>query len=302
MAVSPTLFQKSHMKFFFVFFSLTALVYAEKPDGAQLFTTNCSACHLPDQMVVGPSLVEIRTLYMGKPDDFLKWCVAPQKKRPNAIEMPSMVHVGDEGLKLIYEHIMKVSAGLKEVQQKKGDPYAASPVQAKRPQVQRIFMPNAGPAAVAVAVDSLVSLCWDAGECRLRYAWNGGFIDGYPYWQGNGSSLAKIVGTVRYTEKASPFKSMGEMKFSGYRMEKDLPVFQYQVGAKKITETFAALPNGSGFSRTFTVTPTPSDKLELDFSTDDKVDFSSDKGTWVGSKLTLKAAEAAAFTVNTSFK
>lgn len=85
-------------------------------------------------------------------------------------------------------------------------------------------------------------------------------------------------------------------------MEKDLPVFQYQVGAKKITETFAALPNGSGFSRTFTVTPTPSDKLELDFSTDDKVDFSSDKGTWVGSKLTLKAAEAAAFTVNTSFK
>ncbi len=290
------------MKFFFVFLSLTALACAEKPDGAQLFTTNCSACHLPDQMVVGPSLVEIRTLYLDKPDDFLKWCVAPQKKRPNAIDMPSMVHVGDEGLRLIYAHIMKVSVGLKEVKAKKGDPYAASPVQAKRPQVQRVFMPNAGPAAIAVALDDKVSLCWDAGECRFRYAWNGGFIDGYPYWQGNGSSLAQIVGELQYTEKASPFKEMGEVKFSGYRMEKELPVLQYQVGDKKITETFSALPNGSGFSRKFTVTPTSSNNLELNFLTDDTVEFSSDKGTWVGSKLTLKAAEAAAFTVNFSFK
>lgn len=290
------------MKFFFVFLSLTALVCAEKPDGAQLFTTNCSACHLPDQMVVGPSLVEIRTLYLDKPDDFLKWCVAPQKKRPNAIDMPSMVHVGDEGLRLIYAHMMKVSVGLKEVKAKKGDPYAASPVQAKRPQVQRVFMPNAGPAAIAVALDDKVSLCWDAGECRFRYAWNGGFIDGYPYWQGNGSSLAQIVGELQYTEKASPFKEMGEVKFSGYRMEKELPVFQYQVGDKKITETFSALPNGSGFSRIFTVSPIPSNNLELNFLTDDTVEFSSDKGTWVGSKLTLKAADAGAFTVKISFK
>lgn len=290
------------MKHFLVFLSFTALAFAEKPDGAQLFTTNCSACHLPDQMVVGPSLVEIRKLYLGKPDDFLKWCVAPQKKRPNAVDMPSMVHVGDEGLRMIYEHIMKVSAGLKEVEQKKGDPYAASPVQAKRPQVQRIFMPNAGPAAIAVALDDKVSLCWDAGECRFRYAWSGGFIDGYPYWQGNGSSLAKIVGDLQYTEKTSPFKAMGEVGFSGYRIEKGLPVFQYQLGDKKITETFTALSNGAGFSRTFTLSPAPSDGLELNFPSDEQVAYSSDKGTWVGSKLTLKAADAGKFTINISFK
>lgn len=290
------------MKFFFAFLSLSTLAFAEKPDGAQLFTMNCAACHLPDQMVVGPSLVEIRTLYLGKPDDFVKWSVAPQKKRPNAVDMPSMVHVGDEGLRLIYEHIMKVSVGLKEVKAKKGDPYAASPVQAKRPQVQRIFMPNAGPAAIAVALDTNVSLCWDAGDCRLRYAWNGGFIDGYPYWKGNGSSLAKIIGTVRYTEKASPFKDMGEVKFLGYRIEKELPVFQYQLGGKKITETFTAIPNAAGFKRSFSVSPVPSDGLELHFPTDEKVEYSSDQGTWVGSKLTLKAAEAAEFTINFSFK
>lgn len=289
------------MKYLFVFLSLTTLAFAEKPDGAQLFTMNCSACHVPDQMVVGPSLVEIRSLYLGEPDEFKKWCVAPHKKRPNAVDMPSMVHVGDEGLGLIYDHIMKVSAGLKEVKAQQGDPYAASPVQAQRPQVQRIFMPNAGPAAIAVALDDKVSLCWDAGECRLRYAWTGGFIDGFPYWQGNGSSLAKIVGEVRYVEAASPFKG-AEVKFSGYKMEKGLPVFQYQVGDKKITESFAALPNGAGFSRSFTVSPAPTIPLEIEFAADQKVDYTSDKGTWTGSKLTLKPAETAAFTISHSFK
>jgi cytochrome c551/c552 len=290
------------MRRIILFFAASALVVSAAPDGKLLFTNNCSACHLPDQMVVGPSLVEIRTLYLGKPDDFLKWCVAPQKKRPNAIDMPSMVHVGDEGLRAIYTHVMKVSEGVKEVKAKAGDPYVTSPVQMKRPQIQRIFMPNAGPAAIAVALDNQVSLCWDAGECRLRYAWNGGFIDGYPYWQGNGSSLAKVLGNVRYTEKASPFKISGEVKFSGYKVEKGLPVFQYQLGDKKITESFAALPNGSGFSRTFTLSPAPTVPLELDFSTDEKVAYSSDKGTWAGSKLTLTAAEASTFTINHSFK
>jgi cytochrome c551/c552 len=290
------------MKYFLVLFSFSALAYAEKPNGEQLFTLNCAACHLPDQMVVGPSLVEIRSLYLNKPDDFVKWCVAPQKKRPNAVDMPSMVHVGDEGLRLVYDHIMKVSAGLKEVKQQKGDPYAASPVQAKRPQIQRIFMPNAGPAAIAVALDEQLSLCWDAGECRFRYVWTGGFIDGYPYWQGNGSSLAKIVGSVRYTEKSSPFHNMSEVHFSGYRVEKGLPILRYQVGAKKITETFSALPNAGGFTRTFTIHPTPTADLILDFSTEDKVEFSSDKGKWSDSKLTLKAADSGSFTITTTFK
>lgn len=290
------------MKYFLVLFSFSALAFAEKPNGEQLFTMNCAACHLPDQMVVGPSLVEIRSLYLNKPDDFVKWCVAPQKKRPNAVDMPSMVHVGDEGLRLIYDYIMKASAGLKEVKQQKGDPYAASPVQAKRPQIQRIFMPNAGPAAIAVALDEQVSLCWDAGECRFRYAWTGGFIDGYPYWQGNGSNLAKIIGTVRYTEKKSPFYTMGEVQFSGYKVEKGLPILRYRVGAKTITETFSALPNAAGFTRKFTIHPTPSADLTLDLSTEDKVEFTSDKGTWSDSKLTLKAADSGSFTITTTFK
>lgn len=293
------------MKFVFAACAFSVFFVQEifsKPDGEQLFTMNCAACHQMDQMVVGPSLVEIRKLYLDKPDEFVKWSIEPGKKRPNAIEMPSMVHVGEEGLREIYAHVMKVAEGVKEVKAKKGDPYATSPVQAKRPQIQRIFMPDAGPAAIAVALDSSVSLCWDAGECRLRYAWNGGFIDGYPYWQGNGSSLAKILGNVRYVEDKSPFNAVGEVKFLGYRVEKDLPVFRYKISKTEITESFAAMPDGGGFTRKFTISPEPASAIELEVPSDQKVEFKSDKGTWAGSKLRLTPSQAAAFTIQISFK
>ena len=272
------------------------------PDGEQLFTTNCSACHLLDQMVVGPSLAEMRVLYDGKPDEFVKWAVAPQQKRPNVIEMPSMVHVGEEGLRAIYEHVMKVSEGVKVKDQKQGDPYAGSPPHVARPQVQRIFMPNAGPAAIAVALDETVSLCWDAGESRLRYAWTGGFIDGFPYWNKNGSSLAKIVGTVRYVENDSPFPGDEKAKFLGYKMEAGLPIFQYRIGATAITETFAPLDEGEGFSRKFTMNPAPTKPLVLNFPSDQNVSFGSDKGEWKNSTLTLQPADSSEFSINFSLK
>ena len=58
------------------------------------------------------------------------------------------------------------------------------------------------PAAIAVALPGKVSYCFDAAECRLRYAWTGGFIDGSPYWKGNGSSQAAVTGEIVYRETA----------------------------------------------------------------------------------------------------
>ena len=277
----------------------SAALYAA-PDGKQLFTNNCSACHMLDQMVVGPSLAEIRTLYEGKPDDFVKWSIAPQKKRPNAVDMPSMIHVGEEGLRAIYAHVMEVSKGAVEKKQQKGDPYAASPTQAVRPQVIRIFMPDSSPASIAVALDQINSLCWDAGSSRLRYAWTGGFIDGFPYWQGNGSSLAKLLGPVRYTEDASPFGQGAEVKFLGYGMKGGLPVFRYTADGMAVTESYSPVSEGMGFVRSFTVfTPDP---ITLDFPTQSGVTITSDKGRLERGKLTLTPAEATAFTLTFSLK
>ena len=253
-----------------------------------------------DQMVVGPSLVEIRSLYNGKPDEFVKWSIAPQKKRPGAIDMPSMVHVGEEGLRAIHAHVMEVSKGVVAKKQEKGDPFAASPTQTIRPQVQRIFMPNASPASIAVALDHTNSLCWDAGNCRLRYAWTGGFIDGFPYWKGNGSSLATVLGTVKYTEQASPFGKEAVVKFLGYKVKGGLPVFKYTVGELTVTEAYSPVSEGMGFVRSFTVvTKAP---LVLDFPAQSGVSITTDKGKLEGGKLTLTPAEAAAFNLTFSLK
>jgi hypothetical protein len=161
-------------------------------------------------------------------------------------------------------------------------------------------MPNAGPAAIAIALDDQTSLCWDAGGSRLRYAWTGGFIDGYPYWKGNGSNQAKIVGKLRYTEKEPLFA--GPAKFLGYEVKASLPVFRYFVGAQNISETFEALPKGAGFKRSFTLSPAPSAPLILNFPADAKIKTTSDAGTWEKTKLTLTPAQAAKFTLTHLFQ
>jgi len=288
-------------RFLLAFLFASVSSHAAEPDGASLFTMNCSACHALDQSIVGPSLVEIRSLYLNKPDDFVKWAVAPFKKRPNAVDMPSMVHVGEPGLRAIYTHVMDISKGAKEKKVEKGDPFAASPTQAARPQVQRIFMPDAGPAAIAVALDDHTSLCWDAGNCRFRYAWTGGFIEGFPYWKANGSSLANLQGKRRYAEPEPVFPNFTP-SFKGYHLKDGLPVFRYTSGPQTITETFKPLPNGTGFTRTFTVLPTPSEDLILTFPEDQKVKTTSETGSWNKNKLTLTPTEAGNFTLTHLFQ
>lgn len=275
---------------------------AAVPDGEQLFTMNCSACHMLDEMVVGPSLVEIRSIYNGKPDEFVQWSVAPEKKRDGVIEMPSMVHLGDDGLRAVYAHVMQVSKGVKEKVQVEGDPYAVSLGDEIYPKVQRIFMPDAGPAAIAIALDAETSVCWDAGDSRFRYAWTGGFIDGYPYWKGNGSSIAKLVGETQYKEDASPFQALGDRKFLGYKMDSGLPVLRYTAGNLKISEKVLPTEKGQSFRRVFTVTPTPANQLILDFPSDQKVTYSSDQGTWREHTLVLDPAETTEFTVTITLK
>ncbi len=286
---------------------------AQPPDGGVLFTQNCVACHMKDQGLVGPSMVEIRSLYLGKPDDFVKWAVAPGKKRPGAIDMPSMVHVGEPGLRAIHSYIMKAAEGVKEKQVQAGDPFAASHTHAVRPRIQRIFLPDAGPAAIAVALDETTSLCWDAGEGRLRYAWTGGFIDGYPYWKGKGNSLAKIKGTIRHIQPHRFFSSAAPV-FHGYDIVEGLPVFRYTVDGRgtgllafpqcEVAESFRALPGGAGFEQRFVLTPKPDDSffLTLTFAEDPKAETTSNKGRWEKNKLTLTPDEAADFTLTHKFR
>lgn len=234
---------------------LAAAQAADPP--AQVFQTHCSACHAVDHVLVGPSLVEVSGIYRDNPDGFVQWCVKPEHKREGAVEMPSMAHLGEPVLRELHGYIMGLASGKKEQAKSDLDPYAVPPTMVKRPQVMRIFMPEASPASIAVALPGDLSFCFDASECRLRYVWKGGFIDGWPYFKGNGSALAKIDGKVVYREERFPLTwALADKepppKFLGYVIDKKgFPVFRYQRGSQIFGESIRPLPDGSGIMRHF---------------------------------------------------
>ena len=245
--------------------SLLAALPLPAQDGKTLFAQHCAACHLPDRQLVGPSMVEVSKLYSTRIEEFLAWCKMPVQKRKGVIQMPPMAHVGDANLALIHAHIIQASQGVKEIKVKGLDPFYASPSMRKRPQVQRIFMPEAGPAAIAVAVTDELHYCWDAGECRLRYIWKGDFIDGWTVWRGNGNGFAKIQGEVLLREKKSPLiipASSGSPRFLGYSLKDGLPTFRWRVGKIEVMERISPTANGKALHRSFDVKGSPSVSLE----------------------------------------
>ena len=267
-------------------------------DGKALFEVLCSACHMPDRMHVGPSLVEIASLYRDKRSDFIKWCKDPQSKRKGVIQMPSMAAVSDELLTSIHGYIITSTKGMKEVVVKNGDKFRASPSMRKRPLVQRLFMPEAGPAAIAVAIDTNFHFCFDAGECRLRYVWRGDFIDGWPVWRGNGNGLAKIVGDIILREEESPLPTTSTVKrkFLGYRMKDGLPTFRYRIGKVQVEERITLREDQKSLARSFVLRGAPA-TWSFRFAGSDQVVYRSNDGTFDGSRFSPRKGKEGAFTV-----
>ncbi|MCM8541065.1 MAG: cytochrome c [Lentisphaeraceae bacterium] len=236
-------------------FYSTSLLGADKlsaaeEEGKKIYTLNCLACHALDQMIVGPSLVEIAHLHRKKPEGIVTWAMEPQQKRPGVIEMPPMSHLGKENLVKVASYILKVTEGKKYVKKKSGkDPFAQFPVS----KIQRTFMPFVGPAAIAVSINNNMHLCWDAGTCQFRYAWKGEYLDNWPVLRGNGNGLAKVKGKIFNNINAgNPFKVEGKVKFHGYKKQDSLPVFMYSVGPLNV-EAKVSSPDSNSVCVTYKV-------------------------------------------------
>ncbi|MEM9080605.1 MAG: c-type cytochrome [Verrucomicrobiota bacterium] len=227
----------------------------------QSFTLNCKACHALDQQIVGPSLVEIAKIYRTDRETFLKWTINPGKKRQDLPEMPAMAHVPEKDLHEIYQYILKATAGVKEKKKKRTDPWANNPHKLRRPRVQRIFLPDTGPASlyVALAGPQQLNLVWDTTLCRLRYLTSGEPNDWW-YLQGNGNALAGIGKSI-YSEHQPLLESLKDQKplFKGYRINPDgLPTFLYQLGEIEVTETILS-PSSGTVERRFKLSESPNE-------------------------------------------
>ncbi|MDO8991674.1 MAG: plastocyanin/azurin family copper-binding protein [Daejeonella sp.] len=175
------------------------------------------------------------------------------------------------------------------------------------PYIYRVFIYGASPAAIAVSLPGDLSYCWDAGTCKLRFAWSGGFLDNSELWKGKGDVLAKVVGNVFFRDKTQfPFSFSADNKvpkldYKGYKLINRYPEFHYTLNGIDVYELILPKADGKGLNRTFRI---PNVKSTVWFNTDqsDGVKYEALKGSWEGNRLKLTSKEARRFSIIMSVK
>ncbi|MEX2235283.1 MAG: plastocyanin/azurin family copper-binding protein [Cyclobacteriaceae bacterium] len=175
-------------------------------------------------------------------------------------------------------------------------PYKTTP-----PYLYRIFMPDAGPAAIAVSLPNQLSYCWDAGSCRLRYAWQGEFLDPKNYFDKKAEKYAKIPGTIFYRDKTTyPLKFSVDknpvVDFKGYKLIDRYPEFHYTIDGSDVYELIKPKEDGSGLIRSFKV-PEATQPLYFVFDNSDGAEYTTSKGKINGNQIHLTADDAHEFVI-----
>jgi uncharacterized cupredoxin-like copper-binding protein len=172
---------------------------------------------------------------------------------------------------------------------------------AEPPYWYRIFMRDSGPASIAVALPGGQNYCWDAGACRLRYAWKGAFVDPLPHWRGNGDAFAEVKGQIYYRPGAFPVrigdakKEPAEVRFRGFNIVDKYPEFRYNIGDAEVRELIKPAHHG-GIETIFKVTGTRSQVYFVN-PPGAGVEVASDAGKFVEGVLKVPAAKAKQFLV-----
>jgi len=175
------------------------------------------------------------------------------------------------------------------------------------PYFYRVFIEGSSPAAIAVSLSTDLSYCWDAGTCKLRFAWKGGFLDNSELWKGKGDASAKVVGNVFFRDKTQfPLTINADnlnpiIDYKGYKLINRYPEFHYTVNGTDVYELIVPNVDGSGLIRTFRI---PNVKTTVYFNTDpfDGVSYSASVGFWEGNRLKLNPMEAKEFSMTMKLK
>jgi len=175
------------------------------------------------------------------------------------------------------------------------------------PYIYRVFIDGASPAAIAVSLTGDLSYCWDAGTCKLRFAWSGGFLDNSELWKGKGDVSAKVVGNVFFRDKTdfplsfSSDNKSEKLDYKGYKLINRYPEFHYKINGIDVYELILPKTDGKGLIRTFSI---PDVKNTIWFITDpfEGVKYEASAGAWVGNRLKLTPKEARKFSITMTMK
>ena len=181
-------------------------------------------------------------------------------------------------------------------------PKSMHPYEPKPPYLYRTYMEDASPAAIAVNLPQQISYCWDAGTSRLRYAWEGGFVDSEKLWKGKPNAFAEIKGTVFFKDNATYPIRIGnagntpEINFKGYRLINRYPEFHYTYNGKDVFELIHPKEDGTGIVRTFRI-PGAGQDVYFYCEPEGAVEYHASAGTWHNGRLKLSSQDAEEFTV-----
>ncbi len=186
-------------------------------------------------------------------------------------------------------------------------PTARDPGSSDRASVRRLFMPDSGPASFAVGLKGGQSYCFDAGACRLRYAWRGGYIDASKFLAGSGDAPVRIEGRIYYRSRRFPLRigsadqAPTRKEFLGYARVDGEPQFRYRVDGVEVRERITPVTDGSGLVRHFRV---PDVDAPVHFLAERHagVAYSASAGNWSDQHLRLTPEQAKRFTVTMTEK
>lgn len=180
---------------------------------------------------------------------------------------------------------------------------ASHPYTPVPPYLYRIFMDDAGPAAIAVSLPLDLSYCWDAGACRLRYAWKGGFVDNTAIWKGHADAVAKVTGTIFYRDISTYPLHIGKsddipvVDYKGYRLLNKYPEFHYTLNGIDVYELILPKEDGKGLIRKFRIPDAGKTVWFTCGSSNESETCEVSSGVWDKGKLKLSPQQAREFSV-----
>jgi azurin len=171
------------------------------------------------------------------------------------------------------------------------------------PYLYHVFIDGASPAAIAVCLPNDLSYCWDAGTCRLAFAWKGGFLDMSPLWKGHMDTSAKILGDIFYRDNTDYPIRLGEtaaiptVNYKGYRLVDRYPEFHYTLNGIDVYELIKPKADSLGLIRAFRI-PHANQKLWFFINRqDDAIEYKFSTDQLENRKLALSSMEAKEFTI-----
>lgn len=169
------------------------------------------------------------------------------------------------------------------------------------PVLVRTFLPECSPRGIAVGLPGGQSYCFDAAFALLRYAWRGEFLDAKGAWAERGGQVSTPLGPVWFKATSHPLRigdpgAEPRVRFRGYRLERGVPVFHYELNGVPVTEKITATRDGRGLQREFTLTGATGEITVRDPGAPG-VSATTSVGEFVNGRLRLPAAPTVQFTL-----